>query len=69
MAGASRHRGEKAPGKREEPVGRLGGVRPLAHDPDERPSGEDRQGQRSPFDIPVPLPRFLKPRGRHKNRG
>jgi hypothetical protein len=33
------------------------------HDPDERPTREDREPQESQlFNIPVPLPRFLRPR-------
>jgi hypothetical protein len=44
---------------------RLGTVRPLAHDDDERPSREDRDFGSTIFTRPpVPLPRFL--RGRKK---
>ena len=50
----------------EKPVSKLAGMKPLAHDPDERPTREDRQAQRNRFAIPVPLPRFLQPRGRRK---
>ena len=67
MARSAGRSTEKEPETDEKPVGRLGGVPPLAHDPDERPSREDRQARRTPFfDIPVPLPRFLQPRGRRK---
>jgi hypothetical protein len=38
-------------------------MRPIAHDEDvERPTREDRDFGRSPLDIPVPLPKFLKPK-------
>jgi len=52
---------------------KLSGVRPLAHDEDERPSREDRRFGRTIFNRPpVPLPRFLtgakKPRPRDPNR-
>ena len=46
--------------------GRLSEVRPLAHDDDESPSREDRGYGHNAFDIPVPLPRFLR---RGKSRG
>ena len=46
---------------------KLGGVRPLAHDEDERPSREDRDYGSTIFTRPtVPLPRFL--RGGKKKR-
>jgi hypothetical protein len=42
---------------------RLGTVKPLAHDDDERPSREDRDYGSTIFTRPpVPLPRFLKGR-------
>jgi hypothetical protein len=42
---------------------RLGGVRALAHDADERPSREDRTYGETIFTRPpVPLPRFLRGR-------
>jgi hypothetical protein len=52
---------------------KLAGVRPLAHDDDERPTREDRRFGRTIFNRPpVPLPRFLtgakKPRPRDPNR-
>lgn len=40
--------------------GRLGGVRPVAHDDDERPTREDRTYGHSIFDSPVPLPKILR---------
>ena len=49
-----------------EPEGRLGGVRALAHDDDERPSREDRTYGETIFNRGVvPLPRFLV-RGRRR---
>jgi hypothetical protein len=46
---------------------RLGKVRPMVHDEDERPSREDRDyGQTIFTRRPVPLPRFLT--GRKKKR-
>ena len=44
------------------PPQRLAGVRPLQHDEDERPSREDRGFGHNPFEIPVPLPKWLKSR-------
>jgi hypothetical protein len=44
---------------------RLSGIRPIAHDEDERQSAEDRTTYHSPLNSlfePVPLPRWLKPR-------
>jgi hypothetical protein len=42
-------------------------MRPVRHDDDdERPTREDRDFGRSPLDIPVPLPRFLKPKAMRK---
>jgi hypothetical protein len=52
----------------ERPASKLSDFPPLAHDPDDRPTREDLEGHRSPFDIPVPLPRILQPRGRRKKR-
>ena len=50
-----------------EPESRLGGVRALAHDEDERPSREDRTYGETIFTRPpVPLPRIL--RGRKRGR-
>ena len=50
-----------------EHVDRLGAVRPVAHDEDERPSREDRDYGSTIFTRPaVPLPRFL--RGGKKKR-
>jgi hypothetical protein len=37
-------------------------------DADERPTREDREGNGSPFDIPVPVPRILQPRRRREKR-
>jgi hypothetical protein len=46
---------------------KLAGMRPVRHDDDdERPTREDRDFGRSPLDIPVPLPRFLKPKAMRK---
>jgi len=48
-----------------EPEGRLGGVRALAHDDDERPSREDRTYGETIFTRPpVPLPKVLRRRRR-----
>jgi hypothetical protein len=44
------------------PPQRLAGVRPLQHDDDERPSREDRGFGHNPFEIPVPVPKWLKSR-------
>jgi hypothetical protein len=45
---------------------RLGKVRPLAHDEDERPSREDRGYGETIFTRPpVPLPRWLRRRKKH----
>jgi len=60
---------QKGPETGEQPASKLGDMPPLRHDPDDRPRREDREGQGSPFDIPVPLPRILQPRGRRKKRG
>jgi hypothetical protein len=46
---------------------KLSGVRPMAHDEDERPSREDRDYGSTIFTRPaVPIPRFL--RGRKNKR-
>jgi hypothetical protein len=50
------------------PEGRLSGVRPLAHDDDERPSRQDRGSDHSLFDIPVRVPKFLT-RGKSRSGG
>ena len=34
----------------EKPTSKLSGVPPLTHDPDDRPTREDREGHGSPFD-------------------
>ena len=48
-----------------EPESRLGGVRALAHDDDERPSREDRTYGETIFTRPpVPLPKVLRRRRR-----
>jgi hypothetical protein len=48
-----------------EPESRLGGVRALAHDDDERPSREDRSYGETIFTRPpVPLPKVLRRRRR-----
>ena len=52
----------------ERPDSKLSDIPPLTHDPDDRPRREDREGRGSLFDIPVPLPRILQPRGRRKKR-
>lgn len=44
---------------------KLGRVRPLAHDDDERPSGEDRRYGETIFNRSiVSVPRFLRPRSK-----
>jgi hypothetical protein len=46
---------------------RLGGVRPMAHDDDERPSAQDRGYGETIFTRePVPLPRVLTGRKKRK---
>ena len=47
---------------------KLSRVPPIPHDPDERPSREDLQPARTVFDIPVPVPKFLRPRRERRNR-
>jgi hypothetical protein len=59
---------QKDPETGEKPVSKFGDVAPLAHDPDDQPTREDREGHGSPFAFPVPLPRILRPRGRWKRR-
>jgi len=47
--------------------GRLGGIRAMAHDDDERPSAQDRDyGQTIFTREPVPLPRLLTGRKRRR---
>ena len=59
---------KKGPEAGEKSVDKLSDIPPLTHDPDDRPRREDLEGHGSPFDIPVPLPRILRPRGRRKKR-
>ncbi len=59
---------KQGPETGEKPAGKLSGIPPLPHDPDDRPTREDREGHGSPFAFPVPLPRILQPRGRRKKR-
>jgi hypothetical protein len=47
---------------------KLSRLPPLRADPDERPTREDREGHGSLFEIPVPVPRILRGRGRRKKR-
>jgi hypothetical protein len=57
-----------AAGAPEAPASKLAGMRPIAHDEDvERPTREDRDFGRSPLDIPVPLPKFLRPKSMRRN--
>jgi hypothetical protein len=61
-----RSQSESAPPPAAPPTaGRLGGVRPMAHHEDERPSAQDRDYGQTIFtrDV-VPLPRVLRPRKR-----
>ena len=51
---------KKGPDTGEQPVSKFGDVPPLTHDPDDRRTREDREGHRSPFAFPVPLPRILR---------
>ena len=51
---------------------KLGHVRPLAHDDDERPSGQDREAYHTLFTSaaePVRYPRWLRPRHRRRKAG
>jgi hypothetical protein len=57
---------DREPG--EEPPSKLSDIPPLTHDPDDRPTREDREGHGSPFAFPVPLPRILQPRNWRKKR-
>ena len=59
---------QEGPETGEKPISKFGDVAPLAHDPDDRPTREDREGHGSPFAFPVPLPRILRPRGRRQKR-
>ena len=64
-----RRQGRKnGPETGEKPTSKLSGVPPLSHDPDDRPTREDREGHGSPFAFPVPLPRILQRRGPRKKR-
>jgi hypothetical protein len=47
---------------------KLSRVPRIPHDPDERPTREDMQPARTVFDIPVPLPRFLRSRKERRIR-
>jgi hypothetical protein len=62
---------EKAPtGYVGDHADKIGHVRPMAHDEDERPSADDRGAYHSLFTSalePVPLPRWFKP-GRRRGR-
>jgi len=59
---------KRGPQPGEKPPSKLSGIPPLSHNPDDRPTREDRERHRSPFAFPVPLPRILQPRGRRKKR-
>jgi hypothetical protein len=59
---------KNGPDNGEKPVSKLSDIRPLAHDPDDRPRREDLEGHGSPFAFPVPLPRILRPGSRRKKR-
>ena len=60
-----RKRSKPAEPPQPQPESRLGGVRALAHDEDERPSREDRTYGETIFTRPVvPLPRLLRGRKR-----
>ncbi len=59
---------KKGPELGEKPPSKLSDIPPLTHNPDDRPTREDREGHGSPFAFPVPLPRILQPRGRRKKR-
>jgi len=63
-----RERVKNGPEAGEKPVSKFSDIPPLTHDPDDRPTREDREGHGSPFAFPVPLPRILQPRGRRKKR-
>ena len=51
---------KKGPDTGQQPVSKFGDVPPVTHDPDDQPTREDREGHRSPFAFPVPLPRILR---------
>jgi hypothetical protein len=58
-----RSRDQRPPGYVGDHADKLSRIRPLAHDDDERPRGEDREYGRTIFNRPpVPLPRFLRGR-------
>jgi hypothetical protein len=58
---------ESAPPPAEPAADRLGGVRPMTHDDDERPSAQDRDyGQTIFTRDAVPLPRVLTGRKKRK---
>jgi hypothetical protein len=59
---------KKGPEPGEKPPSKLSDIPPVTHDPDDRPTREDREGHRSPFAFPVPLPRILQPRSWRKKR-
>ena len=60
-----RKRSKPAESPQPQPESRLGGVRALAHDEDERPSREDRTYGETIFNRSVvPLPRLLRGRKR-----
>ena len=53
-------RAKTAPAPKRAPSeGRLSGLRPLAHDEDERPTREDRASDHGLFDLPAFVPKFL----------
>jgi hypothetical protein len=63
----SRRKSESSPPEPTQP-GRLGGIKPHAHDEDERASREDRDYGSTIFTRPpVPLPRFLTGRKKPKS--
>ena len=50
---------------------KLGRVRPMSHDEDERQSTQDRDTYHSPIESifePVPFPKWLQPRRRRRKR-
>jgi hypothetical protein len=59
---------KKGPEPGEKPPSKLSDIPPVTHDPDDRPTREDREGHGSPFAFPVPLPRILQPRSWRKKR-
>jgi hypothetical protein len=62
-----RTQAESAPSPAPEAPSRLGGIRPMAHDEDERPSAQDRDyGQTIFTRDAVPLPRVLTGRKKRK---